>query len=191
MPVLLLALALSGCAMQPPANDSRALDLTEGDRCAMEVEDQFEWSGDAPASLRVDEAAGSLASARRRQDVEYRFETRAGKGVVAAGACPNGLVFATDTLVNSLSPPELKFALGHEIGHLELRHHATLRGLSPGQRARAQEDLELAADCFGLEASGVGLQAAFSALRNVAAHASMGRPTLEQRLAHLRNCPGD
>jgi hypothetical protein len=87
---------------------------------------------DAKFKRRIDSAVAPLLS-RKKRDFDYKFTVLKNEEVNAF-AFPGGYIYLTDSLLNfTKKEVELQFVLGHEIGHVDLRHCA--RRLMPLARA--------------------------------------------------------
>lgn len=126
-----------------------------------------------------------------------------------AAACANRSLFIERDLARVLDDDELLFVGGHEVGHVELRHHATKLsyfdqvgwvGRVPIMSApfvaeleALGQKLEKQADCYGvavLRAEGIPVEKAESALRKTIGDMPQGgdHPPLQERLESMRQC---
>jgi len=117
----------------PPEGEEMSLEEegAEGDRHEQEIRGQYpEWPGGAALVARCYQR---LQSHCARQDLAYRFAALDTSRPLAS-SCPNGMVFFSRGLLESLSFDQVCYFGAHEIAHTELRHYAT--------RMRRRADLQ-------------------------------------------------
>ena len=126
--LLLLVIALSGCARNPVSGRPEPVLITErgeieqGNRAARQVEKQIGLVDDPKLQAYIDELGQRLAAHSPRKKLEYHFY------VVEmvepnAFALPGGHVYISRGLLTlPNSEDALAAILGHEIGHVAARH---------------------------------------------------------------------
>lgn len=105
-----------------------------GQRYAAQLEREMPMVHIPAIQADLDLIAGRLTPFARRREITYHF-TIVNSDAVNAFAVPGGYIYVTRSLIeNARSMNELAGVLGHEMGHVELRHSAKQIG-----RAQAAE----------------------------------------------------
>ena len=99
---------------------------------ALSVEDEARMGREVMADLRrfgltadpaLDEIGSRLAAVVERKDLPWRFWVIEELEIYNALAAPGGFVFITRAYYEKLNEDEAAFVLGHEMAHVDLRHH--------------------------------------------------------------------
>lgn len=105
---------------------STAQEIAIGRRAAAELEGEFGLVADPALGAYVTRIGMRLASISRRPTLPWTFRVL-NTDEVNAISLPGGFIYVTRGMINfAQTPDELAFILGHEIGHVELRHHVAL-----------------------------------------------------------------
>lgn len=111
-----LLLALAGCSVSE--DDERAL----GEDNARQINEQVPLVTDPEVSAYINDLGRSIASRTSRSSLEWRFYVVDSRQVNAF-AVPGGFIYVNRGLVERAETmSELAGVLGHEIGHVVLRH---------------------------------------------------------------------
>jgi predicted Zn-dependent protease len=114
--VLIVLLALSGCDVSP--DEEAAI----GEQNAREIGDQLPIVSDQYINQYVNQLGDSIAKLTSRSDLDWHFFV-VNSHQVNAFALPGGFVYVNRGLIESADRlDELAGVLGHEIGHVILRH---------------------------------------------------------------------
>ena len=126
--ILLIALFLSSCAVNPVTGQQDLVLLSESDEIALgrktnqEVLKQYSVYDNPALQKYVQDVGTKLAAKSHRNNLIYRFTVLDSKEVNAF-ALPGGYIYITRGLMAYLnSEAELAAVLGHEIGHVTARH---------------------------------------------------------------------
>lgn len=133
--VLLLAIVmvsgvLAGCA--PKSLVSTSDEVRIGREAAAEVEAQYPVSRDARINQLVSGIGRTLLTyTTPRQGIEYTFKVL-DVDDVNAFSLPGGWIYINRGLIEATrgNTSQLAGVIGHEIGHVQARHHAELMGRS-------------------------------------------------------------
>jgi len=132
--------------------------------------DDVKLVNDLDLQLRVTDAAAPFLSRLIRKDIEYTFTIVEDKEVNAF-SLPGGYIYVNTGLLDFVkNDKELEFVIGHEIGHVDLRHcmrnytyaaragqlggsltEAAVLQLYHGYAVAFSEDMEYEADKYSLE----------------------------------------
>lgn len=128
LPILLFAVALTGCALNPVTGTPDLVTMTEaeevetGAKMDVAIRRVYGAYDDPALQTYVNEVGQRLAKVSHRQDVKFQFVVLDSNDVNAF-ALPGGYVYITRGLMSYLnSEAELAAVLGHEIGHVTSRH---------------------------------------------------------------------
>jgi len=98
----------------------------EGERHEEELLEKYSLWEDEEALHLLDELFEALRPHMRRLELGYEF-LALDAPVPFASSCPNGAIYFTRALLQSLEDDEVLFFAAHELAHTELRHYATRR----------------------------------------------------------------
>mgnify|MGYP000088412441 CR=1 FL=1 len=97
-----------------------------GREAARDLESRFGVVRDAEATARVAAIGGRLAGVSDRRDLPWTFRIL-NQRTVNAISLPGGFVYVTRGMLDFVrSDDELAFVLGHEVAHVNQRHHVSL-----------------------------------------------------------------
>jgi len=126
--ILLLLLALTGCATNPVTGEQDIVFMSEeqeidiGRKSHAEVLQAYGAYDDPELQRYVDRIGKRLAAKSHRPELIYRFTVLDSKDVNAF-ALPGGYIYITRGLIAYLNDEaSLAAVLGHEIGHVTARH---------------------------------------------------------------------
>lgn len=105
-------------------------EIAVGREAAKEVERQYPVSKDAAANERVNKIAQELiAHANPRKGIEYQFKVL-NVDDINAFSLPGGWIYVNKGLLDAVKNDDDQLAgvIAHEIGHVQLRHHAKMMG---------------------------------------------------------------
>lgn len=122
---------LSGCStLYNPASGKKefilinsAIEEAIGKNVISEITKDHPVSKDRYLTERVKRIGERLAHASDRQDINYKFSVLEDKELNAM-ALPGGYIYINSGLAKALNDDELAYVLGHEVGHVALRHIA-------------------------------------------------------------------
>ncbi len=132
--LLFLALLAAPAGAQLSPADQREEEL--GQQILTQFEKQLR------PDARVDHVAAFLLPHVKRTTLNWEFFVLKGTDDLNAFALPGGKVVITELYLNLLGDDELAFVLGHEITHVDQRHHARM--------ARRQQNQTLARVLLGV-----------------------------------------
>lgn len=128
-----LLTALAAALLLIPAAPARAAELISTDqeiaigrRAAAQLEAQFGLVADPARAETVTRIGTRLAAMSTRPQLPWTFRVL-NTSQVNAISLPGGFIYVTRGMMSFVqSPDELAFVLGHEVGHVEKRHHVAL-----------------------------------------------------------------
>ena len=119
---------VAGCNTAGLVSTQDEVDI--GKQAAKEVEQKYPVSKDANAAARVNKIAQEiLAHANPRKGIEYQFKVL-DIDDINAFALPGGWIYINKGLLDAVKNDDDQLAgvIAHEIGHVQLRHHAKMMG---------------------------------------------------------------
>lgn len=126
--VLVVALAASGCAVNPVSGKRDFVTMSEQQEIALgrqshaQILKQYPRYADERLQRYVDELGQALAAQSHRAHLDFHF-TVVDSPQINAFALPGGYVYVTRGIMAYMSSEaELAGVLGHEIGHVTARH---------------------------------------------------------------------
>lgn len=126
--LLLLSLALQGCATNPVTGEQDFVLMSESEEVSLghqyhqQIIKEMPVYNDPVLAAYVDEVGQRIARASHRPGLAFKF-TVIDSDTVNAFALPGGYVYITRGILAYLnSEAELAAVLGHEIGHVTARH---------------------------------------------------------------------
>jgi len=116
-----------------PAAPARAAELISTDqeiavgrRAAAQLEAEFGLAADPARAETVTKIGTRLAAISTRPQLPWTFRVL-NTSQVNAISLPGGFIYVTRGMMSFVqSPDELAFVIGHEVGHVEKRHHVAL-----------------------------------------------------------------
>lgn len=130
--IIVLALSLAGCAVNPVTGDRELALVSEGQEIqigrevASSAEQQFGLVKDEALQAYVQKLGDRLAQASERPDLPWTFRV-VDEPTPNAFAAPGGFIYFTRGLLAMMrNEAELVSVLGHEIGHVTARHSVTM-----------------------------------------------------------------
>lgn len=130
--VILLALSLAGCAVNPVTGDrelalvSETQEVQIGREVARSAEHQFGLVKDDELQAYIQQLGDQLAQASERPGLPWTFRV-VDEPTPNAFAAPGGFIYFTRGLLAMMrNEAELVSVLGHEIGHVTARHSVAM-----------------------------------------------------------------
>lgn len=124
--VLIPALVLTPAAPATAAFISTGQEIQIGRDAAAELEAKFGVVTDPALTVAVTAAGRRLAAASLRRELPWTFRVL-NTDVVNAISLPGGFIYVTKGMMTFLrSEDELAFVLGHEVAHVDRRHHVAI-----------------------------------------------------------------
>lgn len=126
MSLLLVALVGGPAAPAAAAIISTAQEVSIGRQAAAELESEIPVLHDPGPTGFVTSVGLRLAAASDRKDLPWTFKVL-NTDKVNAISLPGGFIYVTRGMLSFVqSPDELAFVLGHEVAHVERRHHVAI-----------------------------------------------------------------
>lgn len=127
--VVLLVLAVGLAGPLPPVRAAlinTRQEIAIGRDAAQDLEDRYGLVRDPVQNQRVAAIGARLAAVSDRRDLPWRFRIL-NRREVNAISLPGGFIYITRGMLNFVtSDDELAFVLGHEVAHVNQRHHVDL-----------------------------------------------------------------
>lgn len=134
--IIILALSLAACAVNPVTGDrqlalvSEAQEIQIGREVAGSAEQQFGLVKNDELQAYIQQLGDKMAMASERPDLPWTFQV-VDEPTPNAFAAPGGFIYFTRGLLAMMrNEAELVTVLGHEIGHVTARHSVTMMSRS-------------------------------------------------------------
>jgi predicted Zn-dependent protease len=126
VPLLVLGLVAAPAAPAAAAFLSTAQEIAIGRRAAVELERELPVLADPGARALVSGIGRRLTALSDRPQLPWTFQVLH-TDTINAISLPGGFIYVTRGMLRFVrSPDELAFVLGHEVAHVERRHHVAL-----------------------------------------------------------------
>lgn len=129
MVMMFTGIFLAGCTTYNPATGrnefifiSTSEEVTMGKNIHSQISEQYEYSENETAVLRIEAIGQKLARVSDRQDYQYKFNLIE-KDEMNAFTTPGGNIYFFTGLLDKLqTDDQIAFVLAHEIGHCAAKH---------------------------------------------------------------------